>query len=204
MLGLATLIALVLATRATINIVYEDQLKIYLKVLFFRFRLYPEKKRKFSSKSYDKKLKKLAKRKDVRLVDSSKSGSKAGIVDNIKTIYEVLKVLFKSFSKYLHVSLAKIHIKIATPDAAQTAILYGAASASLACVVELLDSYTKLHKIKERSIYIEPDFLSEKSDIRINISLSLSVYGAVAMILKTMIKYYFLKDTNSTINRKEN
>ncbi len=204
MLGFAALISLVLVTRATINIVYEDQLKIYLKVLFLKFRLYPEKKRKFRAKSYDKKLKKIANHKDVRLIDSSKVQDKSNIVDNIKTIYEILKVIFKSFSQYLHVTLAKIYIKIATPDAAQTAILYGAASASLACIVELLDSYTKLHKIKERSVYIEPDFLSEKSDIRINISLSLSVYGAIAMIIKSVIKYYFLKDTNSPINRKEN
>lgn len=204
MLGLAALIALVLATRATINIVYEEQLKIYLKVLFFKFRLYPEKKRKFSSKSYEKKLKKRANFKDIRLVDSDKATEKLGVIDNLKMISDVLRVLFKSFSKYLHVKLAKIHIRIATPDAAQTAILYGAASASLACIVELLDSYTKLHKIKERSILIEPDFLSEKTVAKINISLSISVFGAIATIIKSIIRYYTLKETNSINNRKEN
>ena len=200
MLGLIALIALVLATRATINIVYEDKLIIYLKVLFLRFRLYPSKKKKFNSKSYEKKLKKRANLKDIRLVDSDKALPKKGIVDNIKMISYVLRVLFKSFSKYLHVKLAKIHIRIATPDAAQTAILYGAASSSLACLVELLDSYTNLHKIKERSILIEPDFLSEKTVAKINISLSISVFGALVTIIKSIIRYYMLNETNSINN----
>ena len=204
MLGLIALIALVLATRATINIVYEDKLIIYLKVLFLRFRLYPSKKKKFNSKSYEKKLKNRANLKDIRLVDSDKALPKKGIVDNIKMISYVLRVLFKSFSKYLHVKLAKIHIRIATPDAAQTAILYGAASSSLACLVELLDSYTNLHKIKERSIFIEPDFLSEKTVAKINISLSISVFGALVTIIKSIIRYYMLNETNSINNRKEN
>ena len=200
MLGIATLVALILATKATINIVYEDQLKIYLKVLFLKFRLYPERKKKFNIRAYEKKQKKEQNPLNIKLIDSSKANAKAGIVDNIKTISSILSVLFKTFTKHLHVKLAKIHIKIATPDAAQTAILYGAASASLAYVVELLDSYTKLHTIKERSIYIEPDFLSEKSEIKINISLSLSVFGALITIINTVIKYYTLKETN---NRKE-
>ena len=200
MLGIATFVALILATRATINIVYEDQLKIYLKVLFLKFRLYPERKKKFNIRAYEKKQKKELNPLNIKLIDSSKANAKTDIVDNIKTISSILSVLFKTFTKHLHVKLAKIHIKIATPDAAQTAILYGAASASLAYVVELLDSYTKLHTIKERSIYIEPDFLSEKSEIKINISLSLSVFGALVTIINTVIKYYTLKETN---NRKE-
>ena len=90
--------------------------------------------------------------------------------------------------------LAKIHVKVATPDAAQTAILYGAVSAIVANILELIDSYTNLKSLKKDTISIEPDFIANESDIGINISLSISVLGALVTLAKTFWKYTILKN----------
>ena len=79
-------------------------------------------------------------------------------------------------------------------DAAKTAILYGAVSGSIALIVELIDSYTNLSRLKERSIIVESDFLSDKSEADISISLSISVYGAIKTLLKSGFKYFQLKN----------
>ena len=46
--------------------------------------------------------------------------SKPTLLENISTITEIVRTFFKHFSKHLHVMLTKIHIKVATPDAAES------------------------------------------------------------------------------------
>ena len=89
----------------------------------------------------------------------------------------------------MHVKVAKLHIKVASNDAAKTAILYGAVSGATACLIDNIDEFTKLNKLKRKSVIIEPDFLSDKTEAKINISLSISVFGAIATILKMLLKY---------------
>ena len=93
----------------------------------------------------------------------------------------------------MRVKLARIHITVATSDAAKTAILYGVVSGAAACLVDLLDEITNLSRIKKSSIIIEPDFVSEKSNISINITLSISVFGALRTLVKTLFRYIRLK-----------
>lgn len=179
--------------RVGINIVHEDELKVYLKILFVRIQLYPEKKK---NKISNKKQKKDKNAKEVTLKPIDKAKAKPTILDNVNLVKDVLAVLFKAFPKYLHVKLAKIHIRIATGDAAQTAIIYGAVSGVVACIVELIDSFTKMDKLKQRAISVEPNFLGENSEARINISLYITVFGAIVTLAKMLIKYIKTKIAN--------
>lgn len=95
----------------------------------------------------------------------------------------------RSFAKHLHIRLAKINIKIASSDAAQTAILYGAVSGALACLLDVIDSVTNLDKIKRSSVSVCTDYLSEKCEADIDISLSISIFGALATLASTLIQY---------------
>lgn len=190
-------IVLLLSIPVGINLVLEDELRVYLRVLFLKFKLYPSKKKKFNQRKHEKKKKKKESAKSPVLKERDEIKSKPTLLENISTITEIVRTFFKHFSKHLHVKLTKIHIKVATPDAAETAILYGAVSGAVACLVELIDSITNLGRIKQSSIAVEPDFLSEKSSARLNISLYINSFGAIIVILRTLIKYFILKNKNS-------
>ncbi len=193
-MAIAVFIAMVLSLRVTLNIVYRDKLSIYLRVLFIKVQLYPTKEKKFNAKKHEKRLKKKKNKSNPVIRDNSQEEKPpATITDNIKLVTEILSVFFKALPRHLHVKLAKLHIKVATGDAAQTAILFGAVSGAVACLVELLDSITNLSRLKTKSISIVPDYLSDKSDVDINLSLSINSFGAIATLGKLLWKFIMLK-----------
>lgn len=199
-LGIIVLVAAILAMRVGISIVLEDELCVYLRVLFLKFRLYPAKKKRGSIKKYKKKKVKKKKPSTVVRESGTEPKRKPPLTETIRTVTELLGVFARTFAKHLHVRLAKIYIRIGTEDAARTAILYGAVSGAVACLIDTLDSITSLSSLSRSEISVEPDFLSDRSVARLNISLSLSVFGALTVLIKTLFRYLKLKITK---NRKE-
>ena len=189
LLGLALLICIVLSIRGSVHIVYENDLKIYFKVLFFKFWLFPEGQVKFDPKKYEKMLKGEKSSPQAIMDEIKQESKKNSLVENIKLISNLVSSLLHFCAPYMRVKLAKLHIRVGTDDAAKTAILYGAVSAAAACLIDNIDEFTRLHKLKRKSVIIEPDFLSEKTEAKINISLSISIFGAIATALKMMLKY---------------
>lgn len=194
LLGIIVIVALLLSINVSLHIIYKDDLNIYLKVLFIKYNIFPEKKKKFNKKDFSKKEKGKKSKPDVVITEKSTKEKKPSLVDKISYIKEILSVFLKAFSKYLKIDLKTLHIVIASPDAAQTAITYGAISGIVAGIVELIDSYTNLKSLKEDSIIVKPDFTSENSEININISLSISVLGALVTLSKTLWKSILLKN----------
>ena len=196
LLCLALIITLILSIRGSIHIVYKEELKIYFRVLFFKFKLFPEGKIKIDPKKYEKMLKKKEELPSTILTELKQETQKNGLLENIKAITRLISSFVKICAPYMRVKLAKVQIKVASTDAAKTAILYGAVSAAVACLIDQIDEFTNLARLTKRSIYIEPDFLADKTSAAIDISLSISVFGAIATVLKLMIKH------NLTVNKQ--
>ena len=199
LLGIAIFIGLVLSLRVNLHIRYENELKVYIKILFFKIEILPN-----TSKIFDgfKKNKEKPTHiiKDIKDADTSSES----IVDKLNTIRDILSILSESFHKHLHVKLSKIHVRVATGEAAKTAILYGAISTAVACIIAVIDDITNLKPIKNSSVSVEPDFLSEKTKIKLNISLYMSIAGIISVLMSSFIKYYSLKDKTQINSRKEN
>lgn len=192
LLGILLLIALILCLRVNLNIKYKSDLTIYLRILFIKIPIIPQNNKSAKKPKQNKKKQGVD---SVKIVKSEEKEKKSPtLLENLGLIKEVLSVFIKAFAKELKVKLARIHVKVATEDAAKTAILYGAVSGSIALIVELIDSYTNLSRLKERSIIVESDFLSDKSEADISISLSISVYGGIKTLLKSGFKYFQLKN----------
>lgn len=192
--AIAVLIVLLLSIRVTLNIVLRDELAVYVRCLFIRIRLFPPKEKKFDPKKQERKQKKKENKPKTVLKEIEPEGvQKSSLTEKIKLVTEIVSVFFKTFSKYLHVKLAKVHVKVASDDAAKTAILYGVVSGAISCLVELLDSITNLNRLKRSSISVYPDYLSENVELDINISLSISVFGALVTLIKSLWKFIMLK-----------
>ncbi len=202
LIAIALLICLLLSLRINLHIIYEDELKIYLRILFIKIPIVPE-----GDSGFDiSKLRKKKKDTDEGSAEEDKAAVKASpsVIDKLNSVRKVISIFSDAFHKHLHVKLTKIHVRVATPDAAQTAILYGAISTAIVCIIEVIESITNLDRIKKSSISVEPDFLSEKTDIKLRISLYVSVFGAIKVLMKSFINYYSASNKTQIINRKEN
>lgn len=176
------------------HIIYEDNLKIFIRVLFVKYTIFPQKKAKFDERKYAKKHSKKDEPPKPQIKHKGDIEKNHTLLDKLNLIKEILSVFLKSFSKYINVRIKKLYIRVASNDAAQTAILYGAVSAIVANILELIDSYTNLKSLKKGTVSVEPDFIANESDIGINISLSISVLGALVTLAKTFWKYAILKN----------
>ena len=190
---------LLMCLRAHLHIIYDDDLRIFVRVLFIKYTIYPEKKKRFNAQKHDKKKAKANKKSGEPVIKhKDETDKKSSLLDKVLLIKEILSVAFKTFSRHLRVKISALNLRVASPDAAQTAIMYGAISAAVAGILELIDSYSNLNITRKTSVTVEPDFLTDKCEASINISLSISVFGALITLAKTFWKYFTIKNSKTT------
>ncbi|MCL2518846.1 MAG: hypothetical protein FWF15_09820, partial [Oscillospiraceae bacterium] len=120
-----------------VRIIYNETLKVTVGVLFFNFKLIPAK---------EKKEKKPKKGKEITLekvVEEKKEEVKPNILELISLIKNIITKITEQFNKHLNVSIKELHIKVATDDAAKTALLYGAVSQSVVYLLEIIQKNVK-------------------------------------------------------------
>ena len=184
--------------KIKINIVLDEKFAVYAKVLFIKIKLFPKDKK---IKKQKKVKEKEEKKKTHAVKADDNENIKLKIVDYIKIACDVVKLFFKKFAKHLHVKLAKIYIRVATGDAAQTAILYGVISQALSYLIEALDTVTNLDGLKKAYINVEPDYLSDKFDAKINITLSVRVFGLLDVGINSLVRFLKLRQRAKAIRK---
>jgi hypothetical protein len=205
------LIMLVLFVKVRLCLIYEDDLDVKVKVLFFNIPLYPQKQKKIKPSDYslnklqkkqaklDKKSKKQPKKQTASQPKGKDTATK--IKDSIGLIRIILDNVMSPFGRYLKIEIIKIYVKIASEDAAKTAFIYGLASQGIAYIIELLSNVTNVDVKKKNSIRIIPDFLDTTSEARINITLGLRGWHAFVLAVKFFMGYIKSKNnTNDNIN----
>jgi len=216
--ALVVLLTLLLFLKVSLIIRYDEGAKLTLKVLFVRKRLYPKEKKKHRKKSMsakkaqrikDKLNKKKAKKKEKNQ-EKKGSGEKektsaSNILDTVATVSILVRELVSKFTKHLKIQIAKIHIKIATGDAAHTAIAYGALTQSINVLFPLLEDVKNFDMPKNRDIDISPDFLSDESEIGLKLVFSLRVWQILltAMSVLKRLTIYSIKKLEKQERKKE-
>lgn len=199
------LIMSILFLKVRLCIIFDKELSAHLKILFFKHNLFPEKKEPLNPKDYSlKKLEKKQKRiKKKKTANSEQTQDKK--ITQISDVLDIVKIILENvmspFGKYLKVEIAKIYVKVATNDAAKTATVYGLISQSVAYIIEILSNLTNVNVKKKNSIEVVPDFLSEKSEAKINITLCLRGWHAFSLVIKFFMGYTKHKNKlNENIN----
>ena len=189
--------------KIKINIILDEKFAVYAKVLFIKIKLFPkDKKNKKPKRPSNKKVKGKKEKKKTHAVQTDENQSiKLKIVDYIKITCDVVKLFSKKFAKHLHIKLAKIYIRVATDDAAQTAILYGVIAQALSYLIEALDTVTNLDSLKKAYINVEPDYLSDKFDAKINITLSVRVFGLLDVGINSLVRFLKLQQRAKAIRQ---
>ncbi|MCQ2386136.1 MAG: DUF2953 domain-containing protein, partial [Clostridia bacterium] len=97
----------------------------------------------------------------------------------------VLKDCTDKLKSAISVRFVKIRITVGTPDAAQTAVLYGAVAQSVAYLTEFIRSFAKVSK--QQDIDITPDFLHEETKADIQIRLSTNAAKLLGLGIKLVL-----------------
>lgn len=204
-LALLLLFLLILLLRIRLTVTYRESVCVELGILFLRFRLYPRRKklklRQYSKKRLAKaekkresKALKKQRKKEKRQAQHAKSKPKRTLTQNIRLVRVLASALIRRTHKHLRLHAARLHVCVATGDAASTAVLYGAVSGAVSDLLAGLDQVTRLKAVTP-DVCVEPDFLRERSAADIKLVFSLRVYGAIATALSVGLAYLRTKPT---------
>ena len=189
LLGIALLIALLLLCKIKIFICYEDNLTVYAKVLFLKFKLIP--------KTVSKPKKKKAKAKKEEAATASKPKEEAptkksdSTVTKLWKIKEVLLSIIERSSGKIHFKFIKLNILIGCDNACVTALAYAGVSQAVAYVIDILRNLSNVDMEKSSDIRVESDFVSQKSEFSCKIELYMRVISIISVgifALKDYIK----------------
>ena len=162
--GILLFFAFIASLRAEVLIAYSDEFALTVRVLGIPIKILPKKKKKVKTSAYSRK---------------NRAKYEAA---------EKEKALVGRFAKHLRIRIARLHIGVATGDAASTAILYGAIAPSVACIAALLDSTSTLRHPAKTDVDIHADYLSEKMVIDIEIGFSICVWQLFDILFRTSFR----------------
>lgn len=180
--AVAAAVIVALNIPVKLRIVVGDEISVVGRVLFLKKTLYPAPPKK-------KKKKKTAKKEKTKKAPSKKREMTADeAIGMLRSAAEALGELAGKLRRRMKILLIKLDIKIGTDEAAKTAVIYGAAANACDELLEIMRRYTKFRE-KSGAVSVSADFTSEKTDVDVDCELSLTVIGAISVLLPTLNKY---------------
>lgn len=222
-LAILFLFVLLLALRVKLIITCDEAVRLKLSMLCFTVTLFPRPKKhirfsKYTPKAIEKRKRRAEgkrARKERRAAKKAEKKAKKNAVDraahepkekptlrdNLALARALVSALVRKTDKHLRLKAARLHIRVATGDAATTAILYGAVSASLAYLLAALDRVTDL-RTKPRDVSVFADYLSERSHVDLRLVFSLRVWGALSLLFAAAITFFKTRRGQRTAKRQ--
>lgn len=190
--GVLLLIAALMTAKAGVLLRYSDDLTLFLTVAGIKLRLIPGKEKKIRPSRYSvRRIRAERKKAARRAAKSSKKKTEPGkkkktdVPALLRTVGAALSAAVPRFGRYMKVTVARLHVAVATGDAASTAILYGAVVQSAAYIAALLDSLSVLNKPQKADVDIRADYLSESTTADVEIGLHLRIWQIFNILFKT-------------------
>ena len=186
------LFAFLLTRFAGIILRYDEDMSVTVTYGFLKFPLGKKKKPKKPKKKKKKKKKKTEEAEGEVDEEAVKEAEKKKKKENRAAIFDLVREVKKILPKFIgkiHFKSAKLHVKVATGDAASTALACGGAKAGAAMLFELIDKFAVLERGSSRNVAIEPDFTSEEMKYDIDVRFRLRVIWAVHYGLKVLFKF---------------
>ncbi len=175
--------------RPHVIISMHKYMNIYVKVFFIKVRVstsqkfdppdeeldLPVKKKK-PKKKKEKKPKKPKVKKDKKAPKKpSLIGIGVDIPKMLAMVRDVLGSIFVKLWRYFRVRIKNFHITVASPDAAQTALMYGAICGYGDAIMKILARALDFKIEKGAKVGADIDYLSEEMKIDAEIDISISV-----------------------------
>lgn len=207
MLSLGALFALLLSLWVRLRISYstDNGLRVWARILFFKYHILPAKEKKI--KLHDFKIKRFRKLERKRAQKAEKERAKdvkkrteeeaipteiteeLPLTEKISRLIRLITKILRLLSRYLRVDVSKLYIKVASDDAAKTAYLYSAAVQSAAYLTELMRGVTNFDVERGADFTVVPDFVSEQPEFSADFTFRLRVFYLLKLGLTALFGY---------------
>ena len=190
--------ALRFAIPAHVVIEANSDVRVYARVLFIKYALFPMKKRKKKTKTAKKTAKKAVKSPKKQAKKSSGEKPKKSmrdIVGLVKLILKLVAAVLRKFPKHFRARILRYEITVGTKDAAKTAILYGSVTGLSSTLFERLGRVTKFSIKRNAPVNVYADFLGEKTKADIAIDFSITIWGVLHMVMAAGLAFVKAKMT---------
>ena len=130
--------------------------------------------------------------------------SKLEITILLCMLREMIEAFFEGTRKGLHVHVCRLHVDVVGKDAAQTALLCGAAWNAAADLLAILDAHTVL-RVRKTDVQIRPDYTGEKTSTDFALVISFNTFRTLQTLLSLIPVVLRHKDhlfTNPTSTAK--
>ena len=192
-LSVLAFIVLLLLIPISVHIKYDGDFFVKLKIAGIK-ALGLEPKEDINNPSPDTESDKKAKKQTEKAFEKLKK--KHGFAGAVKEIFVFLKAVLERLKRsFKHIAIRRIclDIKVASGDAAATAIEYGAVCAAVYPVLTLLDS---IANVKMKSINVMADFNSDKSDFGFSVIIRARILFLIIMAFGVFSEYNKFKTRN--------
>lgn len=164
-----------------INVTVKKELKINLKYLFIKVELFKENNKKTTN---SKKAREKSSIESIR--ETFKTDNLSEFIDMIKEISKIAMGIFKRLFSHIIIDNIYMDIVVVGADAADTAINYGQACASIFPATNIV---TNITNCKKKSISITPGFDEESSKIELLIKFHIKPIFVIFTAVVTAVNY---------------
>ena len=201
-LSLAVLLGVIWFAPLWIRVVYQNELRVYAGMGPVYKKLVPSnpKKEEKTDNKKKKKIKKFSdKTEDVckqtqspdssEKTDTSENNKKMSVGEVLGTVKEILEQVLDLFHKKAKIRIDALNVVVSREEAADTAIQFGLCSGIVSAILALASAFGK-SIIKDENVSIVPDFITGKSRIETDVTMSVRTCHVIVLAIKLLIKNY--------------
>ena len=205
LLVLLALFMLLLVIPVYLRITFRGELTIRIRIGGIPFRLYPRREKSVreeisKAKKTERRSKAESGKKLSTLSKMLKEDGVRAVISYYTSLAQLLTAEAKRFFRAVTVDHLRIHLIVASGDAAETAQNYGRACAVVFPAEALLESGMR---IRHRSVRLEPDFLASKGRAELDIRLHAVPIRLLWTLLRSFISFLFHQNISSKPHYKE-
>lgn len=204
---LLLLLLLLVPLSLTVSLGEDSTLKLCGRVLGFAVYRSPKKERPFTPSDYTPRAMRRRERAEQRRLrrkqrratrkgkvqkqeakPDTKKNKDRSLSETISLVRDIASTVLHRSLKHARVTVDRLAITVATPDAAQTAILYGGVCAALAALTEILNNFSHLRIRDAARFGVAVDYTSERCRADVCIRFTLRIHHVISIAIRTVIR----------------
>ena len=172
------LLGLVLFTPILVRAIWEEGLRVRLRVGPVKLQVYPPKKEEKGDKPPKKK--KASEKKDTgeKPAKKRKSITAEQILYLLEALPPILGRALRRVGRRVRIGPLKVWLLLSAEDPADTALLYGRVEAALMAALPILHRHLA---IRDQDIRIYPDFEGNGTDWRLDVGVSIRLWDVLVI-----------------------
>lgn len=201
LLGLIALLMVVLSVPVFGRITYDGALSVRIRVLGIPVTLVPQPEKATPRRTRKAKTEPTQKpSKYQELISLLKQDSLAGTLSFLREVASLAAKTVGRVLRSLTVTRLDLQLIVATDDPAVTAQRYGQVCGVLYPALAGIESVVS---VRQRNLRVEPNFLMEKSAVRFDICLRMSVWRLLGAGISLLWGFLMMKEQSNPQIKKE-